>query len=104
MVYPNIQYQGPAYPDALDDSTATDPRELDSRVSDGIDVRLRWHPADGHLSVAVNDVKTGERFELRVGENDQPRDVFIHPYAYAARRGTGLRPAADAAVGVRAAV
>lgn len=47
MVYPHIQYQGPAYPDALDDSTAMDPRELDSRVSDGIDVRLRWHPSDG---------------------------------------------------------
>jgi len=104
MVYPHIQYQGPAYPDALDDSTAMDPRELDSRVSDGIEVRLRWHLSDGHLSVAVNDTRTGEHFELTVGESDQPLDVFIHPYAYAARRGAGSRPATDVAVGVRAAV
>ena len=104
MVYPHVQYQGPAYPDALHDSTATEPRELDSRVSDGIHVGLLWHPADGHLSVAVHDGKTGESFELTVGEDDRPRDVFIHPYAYAARRRAGSGPAADVTVGVRAAV
>jgi hypothetical protein len=58
-------------------------RELDSRTSDGIRVRLLWHPADGHVSVAVNDTKTGEAFELPVREGTRALDVFNHPYAYA---------------------
>ena len=63
---------------------ATPARELDSRINDGIHVRLLWNPADGHISVAVNDTKTGDTFELRVGDNDRALDVFRHPYAYAA--------------------
>jgi len=58
-------------------------RELDSRTSDGIQVRLLWHTADGHVSVAVSDTKTGEAFELRVRDGERPLDVFHHPYAYA---------------------
>jgi hypothetical protein len=104
MVYPHIQYQGPAYPDLLRGATAASPRELDSRVSDGIHVRLLWHPADGRVSVAVDDNKTGEAFEFSVGEGERPRDVFLHPYAYAAVRRALSGPAADVAVGVRAAV
>jgi hypothetical protein len=107
MVYPHIQYQGPAYPDLLHDATPASPRELDSRVSDGIHVRLLWHPADSHVSVAVHDGKTGDAFELVVGEGERPRDVFHHPYAYAAgrpARATQSGPAADITVGVRAAV
>jgi hypothetical protein len=61
-------------------------RELDSRVSDGIHVRLLWHAGDKHVSVTVEDAKTGEAFELRVANGDQPLDVFHHPYAYAGRR------------------
>jgi hypothetical protein len=44
---------------------------------------------------------------LAVGEGERPRDVFLHPYAYAVGRrapGTQSGPAADVAVGVRAAV
>ena len=107
MVYPHIQYQGPAYPDLPRDPTPASPRELDRRLSDGIDVRLLWHPADGHVSVAVHDSKTGETFELAVGSGERPRDVFHHPYAYAAGRrapATQSGPAANVAVGVRAAV
>jgi hypothetical protein len=58
-------------------------RELDSRCNDGIHVRLLWHTADGHVSVAVNDTRTGEEFELRVRAGQRPLDVFQHPYAYA---------------------
>jgi hypothetical protein len=65
-------------------SIATEPRELDSRTSDGIRVELLWHPLDGHVSVAVNDTKTGEAFELEVRHSQQPLEVFHHPYAYAA--------------------
>jgi hypothetical protein len=61
------------------------PRELDSRAGDGIEVRLLWHPHDGHLSVAVDDSKTGEAFEVKVRHGERPLEVFHHPYAYAAR-------------------
>lgn len=98
MVYPHVQYQGPAYPDLPREATPASPRELDSRASDGIHVRLLWNPTDGHVSVAVHDSKTDEAFELVVGEGERAHDVFHHPYAYASG------PAADIAVGVRAAV
>jgi hypothetical protein len=61
---------------------AAAPRELDSRASDGIQVRLLWYPYGGHVSVMVSDSKTGETFELEVREGDRPLDVFHHPYAY----------------------
>jgi hypothetical protein len=108
MVYPHIEYHGPAYPDLLHSqlpaSTLVAPRELDSRTGDGIHVRLLWHPSDGHVSVAVHDGKTGQAFELTVGEGDSPRDVYHHPYAYAGGRDSGSGPAADVPFGERAAV
>ena len=58
-------------------------RELDSRVSDGIEVRLLWSSADGNLSVAVNDTRTGQSFSVDVPDATQSMDVFHHPYAYA---------------------
>jgi hypothetical protein len=64
-------------------SIATEPRELDSRTSDGIHVQLLWHPLDRHVSVAVNDTKTGEAFELDVRHRQNALDVYHHPYAYA---------------------
>jgi len=84
MVYPHIQYQGPAYPDGLRVVDADATRELDSRVNDGIQVRLLWHQVDGHLSVAVHDSKTGDAFELPVGTGESALEVYHHPYAYAA--------------------
>jgi hypothetical protein len=84
MVYPHIEYRGPAHPDQHTASDAPRARELDSRVSDGIHVRLLWHPAEGRVSVAVHDEKTGDAFEVSVGEGDRAREVFDHPYAYAA--------------------
>ena len=45
MVYPHVTYFGQAHTT----------RELDSRSSDGIYVRLLWHLDDGHVSVAVSD-------------------------------------------------
>ena len=58
-------------------------RELDHRVSDGIDVRLLWRPEDDRALVAVSDAKTGESFTLEVGAGQRALDVFHHPYAYA---------------------
>jgi hypothetical protein len=59
-------------------------RELDSRTSDGIHVRLLWHPAEDRVSVEVNDTKTCEIFELPVRDRDRALDAFRHPFAYAA--------------------
>jgi hypothetical protein len=102
MVYPHIQYRGAAYPDPLESETSASTRELDSRVSDGIHVRLLWHSVDSRVSVAVQDTKTGETFEVPVGAGDRPLDVFHHPYAYAARRrnlaGASIPTAADTAL------
>jgi hypothetical protein len=60
-------------------------RELDSRINDGIYVRLLWHPRNGRVSITVDDTKTGEAFELAVREGEQALDVYHHPYAYAAQ-------------------
>lgn len=70
--------------DPDDHPFARAPRELDSRVGDGIHVQLLWHPDDDHLSVAVDDAKTGETFELAVCHGQCALDVFHHPYAYTA--------------------
>ncbi|HEU4946987.1 MAG TPA: hypothetical protein VFT31_07520 [Kribbella sp.] len=63
------------------------PRELHSRTSAGIQVNLWWAPADGRTWVTVLDVRTDAGFVLPVLAGEQARDVFDHPYAYAARRG-----------------
>jgi hypothetical protein len=71
-------------PDADDSNTTAVPRELDSRISDGIGVQLLWYPDDGHVSVTVSDFETGEAFELEVLDRGRALDAFRHPYAYAA--------------------
>ena len=89
MVYPHIQYRGPGYPDLDSSTTATTTagtRELDSRSGDGIRVSLLWHPHDGHVSVTVEETKSGVIFDLPVREGERALDVFHHPYAYAAVR------------------
>jgi hypothetical protein len=58
-------------------------RELDHRVSDGIDVRLLWRPHDDRALVSVSDAKTGGSFTLEVGADQRALDVFHHPFAYA---------------------
>ncbi len=68
------------------DTTSTNQtswRELDSRVSDGIEVRLLWSSADGNLSVTVNDTRTGQSFCVAVPDAERSYDVFHHPFAYA---------------------
>ena len=61
-------------------------RELDSRIVDGLHVRLIWSPDDQRVAVTVTDTKTGEGFVVEVGDGERALDVFHHPYAYAARR------------------
>ncbi len=69
----------------------TSMRELDSRITDGIEVRLLWSSADGRVSVAVNDTRTGQTFSVDVPDNKRSLDVFHHPYAYAPTGVTGAR-------------
>ena len=83
MVSPHIQYLGPADPDAQSKMGSTT-RELDSRTSDGIHVRLLWYPHDARVSVAVHDTKTGDAFECQWQTQADALDAFHHPYAYAA--------------------
>jgi hypothetical protein len=58
-------------------------RELAARDSDGVHVRLLWHPRENTLTVAVEDARVGDRFRLAVAP-DRALDAFFHPYAYAA--------------------
>jgi hypothetical protein len=58
-------------------------RELDHRVSDGIDVRLLWRADDDSLFVEVADAKTGERFSFEVRDRARVQHAFQHPFAYA---------------------
>jgi hypothetical protein len=58
-------------------------RELASRESDGVHVLLLWHPRDDALTVSVEDLRAGQRFEISV-DSGRALDAFYHPYAYAA--------------------
>lgn len=58
-------------------------RELDSRESDGILVRLLWHPRDDTVTLSVVDARGGDSFELPVAR-DRALEAFHHPFAYAA--------------------
>ena len=63
---------------------AHDLHELDSRIADGILVRLLWSKRDNRVAVAVDDAKTGDAFTVEVKRGERALDVFHHPYAYAA--------------------
>ena len=58
-------------------------RELAARASDGLHVLLLWHPAENALTVSVEDVRAGDRFQLAVAP-DRALEAFYHPFAYAA--------------------
>ena len=68
-------------------------QELDSRVSDGIHVRLLWCAQEACVAVAVADNRTGDSFTIAVRDGDHALDVFHHPYAYAAWYGVETRSA-----------
>jgi hypothetical protein len=61
--------------------------ELASRESGAIEVSLLWSREDGALSVVVRDRATGEGFSLVPTAPNEVMDVFLHPFAYRARRG-----------------
>jgi len=57
-------------------------RELDRRTSEGIDVRLLWNSHTDRVSIAVQDERSGESFELEIDSTDALA-AFHHPYLYA---------------------
>ena len=64
-------------------SPATANRELAARESDGISVRLLWHPQENAVTVSVEDARVGDCFQLAVTP-ERALDAFRHPFAYAA--------------------
>ena len=58
-------------------------RELAARDCDGIYIVLLWHPDENALTVSVDDVRAGDRFQVAVPP-DRALDAFYHPFAYAA--------------------
>jgi hypothetical protein len=56
--------------------------ELHHRSADGIEVSLLWSRVTNALTVAVEDSRSGESFELSAPP-DKALDVFEHPFAYA---------------------
>ena len=58
-------------------------RELAARESDGVRVRLLWHPRANAVTVSVEDARAGDQFDLSVAP-DHALDAFYHPFAYAA--------------------
>ena len=69
-------------------------KDLDFRAADGVEVTLLWAKARNRVWVAVRNHRSGEEFELEIREDDNPLDVFNHPYAYAAARMPELLAAA----------
>ena len=72
-------------------------RELHSRVTDGLHVRLLWNTGEDRTTVAVLDTRTGDAFQIEVRRDEQPLDVFHHPFAYAAWRGIATSVDRDSA-------
>jgi hypothetical protein len=58
-------------------------RELHSRMSGGIHVRLLWCAGEDRVFVAVNDHTTGDAFTVDVPRGEPALRVFHHPFAYA---------------------
>ncbi len=70
---------------------AAETRELDRRISDGVDVRLLWHPQTNRVSVAVTDWRADCAFELEVDPADALAGLH-HPCAYSNHEHGGSRP------------
>ena len=66
--------------------TAMTTRELNHRTIDGLDIRMLWDPGSILVTIAVDDSRTGETFEVEVGPGERPMDVFMHPFAYTPTR------------------
>ena len=57
-------------------------RELDSRTSDGVEVKLLWNQRTNQVHVAVADCRRAKGFQFEVAHANA-LEAFHHPYAYA---------------------
>jgi hypothetical protein len=62
------------------------PKELAYRRSGTAEVALLWSRRQQRAAVVVDDQGTGDHFEVLVRPDDDPLDIYQHPYAYAAAR------------------
>jgi hypothetical protein len=62
------------------------PKLLASRRSGTTEVGLFWSKRRHRAAVVVEDEATGEHFELEIKPDDDPLDVYNHPYPYATSR------------------
>ncbi len=60
------------------------PKMLLLRRSGTTEVALFWSRRTHRAAIAVDDEATGQHFELPIGPDDSPLDLFEHPFAYAA--------------------
>jgi hypothetical protein len=74
---------------AMVTATAAHLRELDRRMTGGVEVTLLWNRLENAVIVSMSD--TAHRMQLQFGvEPSTARDAFNHPYPYATAK--GLRP------------
>lgn len=85
----NLRRGNPRLVSTLDDDRAG-VSELISRSDNGVDVALFWKRNDNTAVVVVVDHLAGDVFLLHVREDDNPLDVFHHPFSYRTRRDSGL--------------
>jgi hypothetical protein len=69
--------------------------ELAHRRIDGLEVTMFWDSSTDRVTVAVDDAKGEDAFEILVMPGERALDVFHHPFAYAAN-GDRKRPPAIA--------
>jgi hypothetical protein len=62
------------------------PKMLASRQSGTTEIALFWSKRKHRAAVAVDDEATGDHFELEINPEDDPLDLYNHPYPYAAVR------------------
>ena len=74
-----LKRRAPEEPEA---TTGPSSRELASRENDGLHICLLWHPLRDAVTVAISDLRTGDRFEFPVA-GERALDAFNHPFAYA---------------------
>jgi hypothetical protein len=80
---PTAEHVRPPAPAALSRTDADpDRRELAARAASGIRVVLFWRPSHDDVIVAVDDDRTGERFELSIAR-ERALHAFHHPFVYA---------------------
>jgi hypothetical protein len=61
-------------------------RELDRRMSGGVEVALLWNQLENSLIVSISN--TGHHTQLQFhAEPSTARDAFNHPYPYATAKG-----------------